>query len=398
MINKIIKILFLSSIVISSISPMIPYGVIFSNINVGDVLLVLLSPFILKRNTKFYPIHVAPLILMFSYLISSYYSLITLPFVDDINLGFILRFLYYSFVVMVVFEYVKSEADCVSILRSIYIGLVITLVIVWYEWSKTPVYLGSIPMLHTVHYFVDFPINRNYIGFFIALGCGLSLGFYQFDNNNKIHLLILFAFLMSSILTFSKGTWISSYAIIFIYFYRKSFANLSLIFFLFVLVFFIVISLDLFSVSLLIEQLTARLDGSSSTNNERVLYAIEALQLGFQYLPFGVGAAGYESASIYNGFHTTEDPHNAILWVFSEAGVLGFLAYSYILIYLFFIFSKKSKLHMLAYSLYIPIVLNIPFQGTPLTMKYIWFLSGLAIYISSISVRNVKVNVTSKKV
>jgi O-antigen ligase len=377
---------------------MIPYGVVFSNINIGDILLVLLSPFILKRNTKLYPIHLAPIFLMCSYLISSYYSLLLFPFVDDINFGFILRFLYYYLIVLVVYAYVKIEADYVSILRSIYIGLLLTLVIVWFEWSKIPVYLGAIPMLHTVHSFVDFPINRNYIGFFIALGCGLSLGFYQFDNKNKIHLLILFAFLISSILTFSKGTWLSSYAIIFLYFYRESFSKLILMSLLVILSFFIIISFDLFSVSVLIEQLSERIDGSSSTNNDRAIYAIEALQLGFQYFPFGVGAAGYGPASIYNGFQNTQDPHNAILWVFSEAGVLGFLAYSYILIYLFFLFSKKSKLHMLAYSLYIPIVLNIPFQGTPLTMKYIWFLSGLAIFISSISVKDVKVNVNNKKI
>ncbi|CFW14619.1 hypothetical protein [Vibrio cholerae] len=383
--------LFLLAVALLSIAPVIVPFNVFSNINFGDLLLLMLSPFfIFKGSSNLRLLSFSPLAFMSVYLLSSSYALFVLDYVNDINVGFILRFFYYFLIACAISSFVTDQKSFLQVCKSILLGLTITLVLTWLVWSRTPVYLGSIPMLHTVHDFSIFPINRNYIGFFVALGSGLSLSLLIVERKTSklLYVSLLFFFLLSSLLTFSKGTWLSSFIFPILYGIRRKPVLSGLL-----LCFSLVSVLFLYNagdglVFELIEKMTERVEGSGHTNSDRYEYAIDALFLGLIHFPFGVGAEGYLDAAIYNGFHPTKDPHNALLWVFAESGFVGLTLFIIVLFSLVFYIYKFAKHHesVLLLGLFVPLVLNIPFQGTPFSMKYLWVIIGLATSLRYISV------------
>lgn len=376
-----IRSLFLISIAFLSIGPIVSYGTLFSNFNIGDILFILLSPFIIFRERKLTYYHFIPIGFFLIYLVSSAFALFTFDYISDVNVGFILRFLYYFFIVIVVSKFVVDNESFIQVVKSILIGLTMTLILVWIEWSNKPVYLGIVPMLHTVHDFVNFPINRNYVGFFIALGSGLSFSFLCMERMRYVYIALLMFFLISSLLTFSKGTWLSSYFLIILYgLNRRPLISILLgIVFLFTIYFLYIYEVS--GIYALIDEMSQRVENSESTNDERLNYAIDALVMGLDYFPFGVGAEGYLSSAIYNGFNETKDPHNALLWVFAESGVFGLL----LLIITLFTISfriflyRKCPESIILLGLFFPLVFNIPFQGTPFSMKYLWLILSLSL-------------------
>lgn len=375
--------LFLLSITLLSIAPIISYGTLFSNFNIGDVLFVFLSPFILARGRGVTYYHFIPLGFFLIYLVSSTFALLKFDYISDINVGFILRFLYYFFIVIVVSNFVVDKESFSQVIISIFIGLTLTLILVWIEWSNKPIYLGVVPMLHTVHDFVNFPINRNYVGFFIALGSGLSFSFLYINKVGfrYVYIVLLIFFLISSLLTFSKGTWLSSYLLIIACGLKRKPLVSTILIFVFLLFMYFLYIYEVGAVYTLIDKMSQRVENSESTNDDRLNYAIDALVMGLEYFPFGVGAEGYLSSAIYNGFNETKDPHNAILWVFAESGIFGVLLLIFTLFFISFrIFSyRKYPESIMLLGLFFPLVFNIPFQGTPFSMKYLWLILSLSL-------------------
>lgn len=383
-----IRTLFLFSIALLSIAPIVSYGNLFSNFNVGDILFVLLSPFILVREGKFTYYHFIPVGFFLAYLVSSTFALFTFDYISTVNVGFILRFLYYFFIVIVISKFVVDRHSFTQVINSILIGLTLTLILVWIEWSNKPVYLGIVPMLHTVHDFVNFPINRNYIGFFIALGSGLSFSLLLISQvrNKPIYLTLLMFFLISSLFTFSKGTWLSSYLLIILFSLKRNPLFSSVLGVVLVLTTSFLYINEVGGVYELIERMSQRVEGSDSTNSDRLNYAVDALLMGLDYFPFGVGAEGYLSSAIYSGLNETKDPHNAVLWVFAESGFFGILLLTFTLfIILFRILSyRKHSESILLLGLFFPLVANMPFQGTPFSMKYLWLVLSLSLSLKFI--------------
>lgn len=392
--NTFEKLVFIS-LIISSIAPIIPYGVLFSNFNVGDVLFVFLAGiyFINKKKIIVNYITIFPIFIFFTSLLSLVHGLIFLEFIESINVGFAFRWLYYAFIIFFIGSYANSQQKIQQVFQALLFGLVITLILVWFEWSLSPTHLGVVPMLHTPHNFANFPINRNYIGFFISIGSSLACSMFLIESRFKekvLYLVIAIFFLVSALLTFSKGTWLSSFFFIVSFFIVRSFLKKDLkVIIVLVTLFAIIsafISIDLIDTSVLVEKILNRITGSSSTNSDRLLYAQEALHIGGDNFVFGVGAGAYRDASLFYGYHDTKDPHNALLWIFSELGIFS-LASFILVCFTSFIFliikSKKSaNVKFITLSIFVPLILNMPTQGTPFSMKYFWFMLGLIVAIS----------------
>ena len=230
-------------------------------------------------------------------------------------------------------------------------------------------------MLHVI----DFDLNRNYLGYFLSLGSVLSYSMFFISKNTVIKylfLLIFFLFLFSTVLTFSKGALLSVFIALLTYFNVWFVA-------------FIVIALLLFGNYIMIIQ-SNYVDRftTSSYNDERLQFVLDAILAIFNNPLLGVGPGNYKSYSDYVNAQVTSDPHNALLWVGAESGLLVVLIILIIIIWLtkhgIFGLSKNPVLSPLR-SLIIVNFLNIPIHGLTFSMKYFWISIGLLLSINFIS-------------
>ena len=367
-----------------ALPPYLSFVNFVSVINFGDLAIIILFLLYAARNKLvFSTLLLIPLVLFLNALIS---ILINNEEYVAITDGFFssLKWLYYYILISVTFSIIKSPNDGISILKGVSLGLLISIIITWVEWYNFPTYNNSFPMLHSINPETRFVINRNYVGYINTIGLSLSFGLFLVTINIERFLwfIAFIIFLISSLLSFSKGTWLSMVlSILFVQFYQPKNKNVLKTFFvtLFCSALLLCFSYSSGYLNLLVD----RIRTSESSNVERYIYLIESLEIIYNNLFFGTGPGGYRQASISMGLSNTTDPHNAILWYFSEYGLIGGFLSIFVFIYLLYFSRKKTfyeeinKLQFLSFSMVIPIVVNIPLHGLPVSLKYTWLLLSI---------------------
>ena len=286
-----------------SIAPYIPYFNLVNGFNFGDAVVVVLFLISLcSLKLKFPLLSFFPAFIFFISIVSAVTNIPGDIYVLE-NLTSAAKWLYFFMLTVAIFNYIKTEQDVASVYAGVFIGLTISILLTWYEWSHIPTLLGSVPMLHSTNDDMKFIINRNYVGFFISIGASLSSVYCILSRElafKGVSFLILMFFIISSLLTFSKGTWLAtliSVLCVFALLSNRKKKKISL----YVPVIFL--SLYLAYVLLgeysLIEKLTERVGGSSSTNLERFHFAVEAVIIFLNNMFFGVGPGGYRDAAIF---------------------------------------------------------------------------------------------------
>jgi len=246
-------------------------------------------------------------------------------------------------------------------------------------------------MLHVVHNVENFAINRNYLGFFSSILVNMSFVRFMLSDRNieKLTFFSIFFFSLStSILTFSKGTWLASVFFLPIFFMLSSNKRLSV----FVAIFIFTISiLMVFDVAALVDAVFYRIDTSSSTNIHRLQFLKDAVFIFQNHFFWGVGPGGYREAAIFYGLDPTSDPHNALLWLLVEVGILGFLVFVFLIFYsIYILFNLQKNTSLLLVSIFVPLMLNIPFHGLTLSLKYLWFFIALLIVCNKLNQSQLK--------
>lgn len=389
-------VLFVTCLSLSMVAPIVLYFNIISNFNYGDLLFLLFGFIAFWRNQL---ILLSRLLLVSAFISVVIISLsLNVLFSDlsvTVDVGIIFRYFYYLLIMIIISSYVVKTQKVEDILRSIHYGLIMTAMICVYEWSKTPVYLGSIPMFHTVHQFSSFPINRNYFGFFISIGCTLSFVFLMYAKNKLFNFLSFSLFSVLSVLSFSKGTWLSSFLpVLSLTFYlmsrAKSLKNRVASIIALFLAFGSFVSVYLLTD--LSEKIENRFSNSASTNSERYSYVLDALEIINQSPLLGIGVGNYGEATKYFNLHSTKDPHNTLLWIWSESGVFALIIFIIICVLcLKYVLPLSNDLNRVAvFFTTIAIILSMPTQGTPLTMKYLWVLISLSYSIKYLYFRQWK--------
>ena len=364
---------------LSTIAPFVPYFTIYGNMSAVDIFV----PFLLfwlavfKNNRIIIPWQaVLIFIIALIALVSLTYNYLFSQYVDGLHgVGQVIRWFYFGSIVVLIINYIQDVRKIIVVYNAIMTGLIVTLLYAWYGWYNSPVHFGGIPMLHVI----DFDLNRNYLGYFLSLGSVLSYSMFFISKNTVIKylfLLIFFLFLFSTVLTFSKGALLSVFIALLTYFNVWFVA-------------FIVIALLLFGNYIMIIQ-SNYVDRftTSSYNDERLQFVLDAILAIFNNPLLGVGPGNYKSYSDYVNAQVTTDPHNALLWVGAESGLLVVLIILIIIIWLtkhgIFGLSKNPVLSPLR-SLIIVNFLNIPIHGLTFSMKYFWISIGLLLSINFIS-------------
>ena len=290
-----------------------------------------------------------------------------------------------------------SENNQNAIIYGIIISTLITLLFSWIMWLKTPVFSKfAIPMLHlsTENQSI---VNRNFLGFILSPGIGLSLAKMIIDKKKSIKIICFILFLLfsiSSLLTFSKGAWLSllipitAIMLIIVIDNKFSFLKKMIIGISIPVTFLIIQIISLSLNNSLLLSIQARLD--SNFNSTRLEFLFEAIRISLEYPLLGIGPQAYQAIQ-----YLPIDPHNAILGMSSEIGII---AASLMTLILFINFKSiiqiknknKSDKWLILFFFYLSLLIHIPLQGLPFSLKYLWILFGLihSIRFSKSTIKN----------
>ena len=380
-------------------APFVPYIFVSGNLSVID----LIFPFLLLLSMKENFTLPVPSIILVMFALISLLSLIVNSYNYELipgELFFIIRWLFYSIFAFFIFNAVSKEAELAKVvLGAVAFSVFISTVVVWYLWILSPRYVGSVPMLHLIHESAPVLVNRNYFGFFLSIGFPLWFVFaFNYRKRGFVKLLLLLVTLLlmiSSILTFSKGSWLASFLpIIFLFIVtmirRGSFSYKVRT------VFKVSVMLLLFSAFVLnhsVEEkyaitgeVTGRIAGSAETNTQRLQFVEDSFMMMMLNPLIGVGPGNYRAEAINSGFIPTGDPHNALLWLGAELGIIGFLLALFCVVHLGYVIYKiyntqtqQSKLvSELLLVVYLALILNIVVHGLPFSMKHFWVVYAVA--------------------
>ncbi|MEZ8060928.1 O-antigen ligase family protein [Vibrio splendidus] len=383
--------LFFSTFSLAMVGAIVEPFNLFSNFNVGDVLFIFVCITLLPIHSyRVNYLTILPIVILLFSVLSIFVNLI-IGNDYEYNFGTPFRLLYYIFIIIIISNFIDTDEKEHYLWWSVLVGLSLTCLLVYFEWMKTPIYLGSIPMFHTVHNFDSFPINRNYLGFFSAIAIAISVGLISVEKYKVRKIILVFitvAISLMSIFTFSKGTWLASFLGVIIYYllYKKNKKNKIILLIFFVIVVMIFSAVYQEYLNEILEQVQRRISSSDSTNHERVEYIYLSFDVVNLNPIFGVGTGAFESAlKSINAQYLTKDPHNALLWIFSENGLISLASFLVMLSYIFWscLFSK-SKFRDLYFLLLLSLVFTMPTQGTSYTMKYLWVLFGICISMKRI--------------
>jgi O-antigen ligase len=376
------------------LGPFIPFINISGNFSYIDIILLFCFFYVaFNKKLKFSSISFVPvflgLVAIASYIINN----------NNINYiiptGQIIRWFFASLIIIIYSSFINSSTKIYYCLIGVLLGSFITLLWAWYIWLISPNYVFEIPMLHVIER-TNYIINRNYVGFFIAVGTSLSFGFVKTNNNSikyKILTIIIFCiFVMSLILTYSKGAILSGLFPIFIVSFLSKYnhkrkQSVIVIFSLLLFTYLLLPSDFLFKVNQVIQM---RSDQSSYTNEIRGNYVIDAIKIMVDNPFFGTGPKSYKLASIKYGFSPTIDPHNAFLWIGAELGIFSFFALILVLIKYFKFFNSKiikksmPDIYLMLFLVSVTIFVHTMVSGLAVSMKITWIFLGI---ISSIKIK-----------
>lgn len=388
----------------SLIAPFFEIFFIAGNISYFDPFLIF---FLIQRISKLYFFNELkiPVYVLIATTLIGFISLITnsMGYISSQQLFFCLRWLYLALLLILIANYIRTDPSATKIvISSIIFSTIITLTFTWVAWFVSPRYLpGGIPMLHLIHDESLLIINRNYLGFFLSIPLGALfylLLFYEKKSVNYLGTFFSIIFIFTGILfTFSKGSWAAStLPILFVSIYifinfnsssyiRRRPKRLPFIFFCSLI--FVWIYFNVGNLGLLINSVETRFLESSDTNNERVQFIFESMQLMMLNPIFGVGPGLYRESAIKLGFLPTSDPHNALLWIGSEHGVFIFFLFILVIFlsikYLIKLIKKADRSELIwvlaSGNILLALICNIPIHGLSFVMKHFWIILGVII-------------------
>lgn len=366
-----------------SISPYLTFINVTSGFNFGDLIVVLLAIILALATRRGSYASLLPLLFFVLGVLSAYLNFVFGDY-QLTNLPKVFKWAYFVFLVFVTSKFCITARGRKSIILGVYIGLVFSTFMTWYVWSSKPTYLGLVPMLHSLDE-SGVVLNRNFISYYTAAATGLAAA-YSFSCRKIIwriiNIVLWVLLVVTTLLTFSKGGWITAIMVsllVYVVSVKPSVIRLGtcLVFIFTFLVFFSVFFSD-FSGEI-VERVIERVGGSEGTNQHRLLFVVQAVQL-FLFNPLvGVGPGGYRSAAVSYGFESTSDPHNAILWVAVELGMFAFIIVAALLIVVVRHFYREAKSRLDAvgyYAIAVVVLLSVPLHGLPVSSKFLWILLG----------------------
>jgi O-antigen ligase len=374
------------------LAPYIPYLNLVSGFNYGDAVCVILTVLFIctKRINLVIPLYIPAaifLISIFSIVINGDHFIIF-----DESILASLKWGYFQILALFVVFVVVNERSAESIFVGILLGIAVSIVLTWIEWAvDKPSYYG-LPMLHSLNENLSFTLNRNYIGFFLSVGTSVAFALYL-NSSRKImvtlyFLIFLFLFI-SSFLTFSKGTWLTTLLSIIMIFFMKNKSFIKVAFLLMLIPLVLVLVNQKFHLS---DKIDSRVKSSENTNAQRIDFIVDGFNLIYVEPLLGVGPGAYLSATQKYDLNQTTDPHNSILWVTAELGVFAGVAYCFLVVWVFCMILKNYKynnrLWLLCFSVFIPLILNIPLQGLTVSMKYFWILLGVVVSLKGLKYKH----------
>ena len=404
-------------ITLSLCAPMVPYLFVAGNFSFVDGLLFVFFILVLRQKN----VVPVPAVLLALLSLLSIVLLLLNQYRSDINVSelfFVFRWLYYAMMVFFIVNLVVKEPGYGEVvLRGVAFSVLVSALVVWYFWWLSPRYSGVTPMLHLIHEGAPVMVNRNYFGFFLSIGVPLWFVLAMNYRGNGLLRFGLFAvalFLMvSSVLTFSKGTWLASFLPVMFLLYVRFTAHTSLYLKLRLLLMYgVVFSALLFAVleysvsddGSLSGGLAGRVANSSETNSQRVQFVIDSFEIMMMNPVIGVGPGNYRAEAISSGLVPTGDPHNALLWIGAELGLAGFALVLFAVIHLGIVIYKSYNSHTLAsrrvsellFVAYLSLVLNIAVHGLPFSMKHFWVVYAVAYALYLVRYRPVAVALAVK--
>lgn len=404
-------------ITLSLCAPMVPYLFVAGNFSFIDALLFIFFILVLRQKN----VVPVPSVLLVLLSLLSIVLLLLNQYRYDINVGelfFVFRWVYYALMVFFIVNLIVKEPGYGEVvLKGVAFSVLISALVVWYLWSLSPRYSGVAPMLHLIHEGAPVMVNRNYFGFFLSIGVPLWLVLAMNYRGNGLVRFGLFSaalFLMvSSVLTFSKGTWLASFLPIMFLLYMRLSAHTSFylrarLLMISVVIFFAALFVvSMYSVSdegSLSEELTGRVANSSETNSQRVQFVIDSFEIIMMNPVIGVGPGNYRAEAISRGFVPTGDPHNALLWIGAELGLAGFALVLFAVVHLGLVIYRSYNSRTLAsrrvsellFVAYLSLVLNIAIHGLPFSMKHFWVVYAVAYALYLVRYRPVAVALAVK--
>ncbi len=368
---------FLIYIAFISVSFNIEWLYLFGSFAYADLALPLLIISLFKNQVfKFNSFQILLLFIFLLSLLSTYLSFFN--YSTPSSLGYLTRSLYF----LILFTLISSvQIEKERVVKAVCYGLLISLISSWLIWSTNPRYfaLTNIPMLHVLESPLNLYVNRNETGLassILALIAFYSLIYKKIFSRNVS--LIIFAFaIFSSIISFSRGTWVVAIlGITLIMFLRFRLVSIFFVsFFLSSLLFLIPIE----GVGL-IDAFLLRLE-SDETNFYRYQYILDAFKIGLDNFFLGIGPGNYKEYAIQNGFLKTIDPHNTYMQSFAELGIFGLIFC--ISIYFFavsksFVNINKDSINVLLFTIFSCLAVDGLISGLSLSMKILYILAGVA--------------------
>ena len=286
-----------------------------------------------------------------------------IPFLRSIYLvGFLsLLGLYFKRV-----KFFRLEIFCLCVLTSsVTAGLY-----AWFCWFQSPAFFGGIPLLNLRDESGLSIINRNFLSFFVGTGVIASYICVRTVNQN-FYTICLFIFLTVTLLAgLSKGYIISTVlSILFVESIiakgRRAILNLV------VLIGGTGLMFWLFS-DVLLEFFLA----TSTNTDQRLTYISYAAQIAVDSNFLGYGTGTFGGAMQEYGIQGLDDPHNAILWLCAEYGVVATTCWILLISGSLFAVTKVSEPteRGLTAGLMSFFILSIFFSGLSFSMKLPWVL------------------------
>lgn len=353
------------------------------SLSIFDILVpfFLLVLFIQKPNTKFkldgvFLVLIGLMLIAGASSVASHLSFETPP----ANPLYFFRSLFFVLLYLLVLHWPVSRS---GILMAVFAGMVFSILVAIYVWTTAPRFFAftQIPMMHVLDSPSGIRINRNQIGFCSSLAFLIPAYSFLYDDLMSRRKSMFFSVFLAvfTILTFSKGAWL-----------LMSVGTLGLILLRYnaikstIWVFFV------FSVGLLIfavpntlsDSIMLRFANSEQTNDYRIEYINDAIDIGGKFPIFGIGPGNYGLVSSDAQYAMTIDPHNAYLQMYSEQGI--FAAFLILLLYAVafaksFKYRKYDKLSNLMMMLIVCFFVDGVVSGLSLSSKYLYIFLALLV-------------------
>ena len=366
------------------------------------ILLLLFSIFwtrVRASRIKFSPPAVLLVILAFCFislgLVSSLVALSNSNF-GEVSLLHLLRWSIYALLVVILSQYLRDQEFRILFIGGMFVGVMATGVFLWIFWLLDKRYLLGIPILHLRdHESLGITLNRNTFGLYLAMGFPLGVYLYSCASTTVGRLCImgLICFLIiSTVLTFSRGAWISLALLLLIYivyFLHTTLTRSKLIMSLTVIM-VIVIGYIFSNIKDYLDVLSVWAQQIDDVT--RVAFVTDSIRIIIEYPLFGVGPGNYLTAAVHLDLNPTKDPHNAFLWIGADYGLFGLIIVSGIIFFpLFYIFYIKMFTNRyfdrcelyLTFSLGCYLSVRALTTGVILSSELIWTVIALTISMAS---------------